>query len=88
MAEAFEIPFGQFFLRVGGGDSRVEPDARHALQDLVRDPHPGQRAVPRHDLRPRVAARGVDGSDQLLLRPGAAPGMSSSVRYAVGTDAT
>ena len=74
MAETFEIPLGQFLLRMGGGDGRVDPDARHALQGLVRDPHPGQRAVPRHDLRPRVAARGVDGSGQLLLHPGAAPG--------------
>jgi hypothetical protein len=59
---------------VGGGDGRVDPDARHALQGLVRDPHPGQLAVPRHDLRPGVAARGADRGGQLLLRPGAAPG--------------
>ena len=59
---------------MGGGDGRVDPDARHPLQGLVRDPHPGQRAVPRHDLRPRIPACGADRSGQLLLRPGAAPG--------------
>ena len=47
MAETFEIPLSQFLLRMGGGDGRVDPDAGHALQGLVRDPHPGQRAVPR-----------------------------------------
>jgi hypothetical protein len=36
------------------GDGGIEPDADHAVQDPVRQPHPGQRAVPGHDLRPRV----------------------------------
>ncbi len=39
-------------------------------------------SVPRHDLRPRMPARGANGSGQLLLRPGAAPGdlLQRSVR--------
>jgi hypothetical protein len=74
MAKALEVRLGQFLVRVGKSDGRVDPDAGHALQGLVRHPHPGQRAVPRHDLRPRVPARSVDRSGQLLLHPGAAPG--------------
>ena len=50
---------------------------------------PGSVAVPRHDLRPRVPARGTHRSGQLLRHPGRRrPLISSSVRYAVGTDAT
>jgi hypothetical protein len=33
---------GQFLVRMGGGDGRVDPDTGHALQGLVRDPRSGQ----------------------------------------------
>jgi hypothetical protein len=88
MAETFEVRFGELIVRMGTGDGRVDPDARHALQGLVRHPHPGQRAVPRHGLRPRMPARGVMAAVSFFCLRVPPLVISSSVRYAVGTDAT
>ena len=65
MAEALEIRLGQLLIRVRGHHGRVQPDARHPLQRLVRDPHRRQRA----GLRPRVPPRLVHRSRDLALRP-------------------
>ena len=88
MAEAFEVRLSQVLPRRGRGDSRIDPDAGHAPQGLVRDPYPRQLAVPcdrlRHAKR-RAALAAAVSFFSVLLPPLV---ISSSVRYAAGTDAT
>lgn len=56
MAEAFEIRLRQFLIGARRGDGRIEPDAGHALQHLICDPHARQRAVAGFDGCPGLAA--------------------------------
>jgi hypothetical protein len=58
MAVSFEIPFGQFLVRMGESDGRVDPDAGHALQGLVRHPHPRSWPMRRFD-RPAASSRRI-----------------------------
>ena len=57
VALAFEIPLSELLVRVRHGDGGIEPDAGHAVQRPVRQPHPGQRAMPGRHPR-RVHRRG------------------------------
>jgi len=88
VAQALEIPFGEFLIRVRGRHRRIQPDARHPVQHPIREPHPRQPPVPGDDLRPRVPPRRIHRGRQPLIRPPPARAIPASVRHAVGTDAT
>ena len=58
MPVAFEVRFRQFLVAVRLHDGRVQADARHALQDPVRNPDRRQRPGLRPHMPPRLVHRG------------------------------
>jgi hypothetical protein len=68
MPVTLEIRFRQFLVAVRLHHGGVKPDARHALQSPVRDPHRRQRP----GLRPRVPTRPVHCRHHLPPDPAAA----------------
>ena len=74
MPEALEIRLRQLLIRMRRDDRGVQPDAGHALQDLIRDPHAGQGAVAGLNRRPRLAAGAVHRPGDPGQRPRAARG--------------
>jgi hypothetical protein len=68
MTETYEIGLGELLVRVRERHRGIEADARHALQGLVRDLHPGQLPVPRDRLRPGEPPPGVHRGGQLPRR--------------------
>jgi hypothetical protein len=59
VAEPLEVRLGQFLIRVRLDHGGVQPDTGHLVEDLVRDPHPRQPAVPGGQVRPRRPPGGV-----------------------------
>ena len=59
MPEALEIRLRQLLIRMRRGDRGIQPDAGHALQDLIGDPHAGQGAVTGFNGCPGLAAGSV-----------------------------
>ena len=74
MPEPLEIRLGQLLVRVREGDRRIQPDARHSRQHPVGQAHPGQRPVPRDDLRPGGPAGLIHRRDDPPVRAGAGAG--------------
>jgi hypothetical protein len=71
MAVTFVIRLRAGLPGVRRDDGRIQPDARHPVQDLVRDPHARDLAVPGRDPRPCPPLGGVHrGSNP---RPGPRP---------------
>jgi hypothetical protein len=74
MAIAFEIRLREFLVRMRERHGGIQPDAGHAIQGPVRQPHPRQRAMPGRDLHPRVTAGRVHRRRDPPVRPRPATG--------------
>ena len=69
MAVALEVGLRELLVRVRERHGGIQPDAGDTIQGPVRQPHPGQRAVPGYDLRPRVPPCRIHRRRDPLVRP-------------------